>query len=90
MKAFQITSKISIIAAVNHSHIATLDKEADFDQIILRVRNGDKFVNFRITDLGETVTAQMFKNNKFDYEIRLTNDIRHEKAFQTILANYLQ
>lgn len=91
MKSFNITSKISLIAPVSpgSSTTATMDSQADFNQIILRVRNGNKFVNFLVTDLGETVTAQFWQDHYKAYEIRLTNDIRHEKAFQTLMAQHL-
>lgn len=89
MEAFNVTSKITVIVPVNAGYVATFDSEADFDQVVLRVRNDKKFVDFHVTDLGDTVTMRAWQNGKMVQDFRLTNDIRHEKAFQTLLAVYL-
>lgn len=89
MESFNVTSKICINIPQDLGISATADREADFDQIILRVRLGNKFVNFLVTGLGETVTAQFWGDYHKQYEICLTNDIRHEKAFQTLMAQHL-
>lgn len=90
MESFNVTSKICINIPQDVLGIsATADREADFNQIILRVRLGNRFVNFLVTDLGETVTAQFWADYHKQYEIRLTNDSRHEAAFQALLSNHL-
>ncbi len=89
MNSFNVTSEISIAIPQADGVTATVDREADFNQIALRVRVGKKFVNFLVTDIGSTVTAQFWNDYQKSHEIRLTNDRRNEKAFQTLIENHL-
>lgn len=87
MKTFAITSKISI--NVEETNSATFDKEADFGQIVLRVRNGDKYVNFRVTGFGETVTLEFYRGDKFSHDICLRNEPLRGYALQTLMDRLL-
>lgn len=89
MNSFNVTSEISIDIPQADGVSATVDREADFNQIALRIRVGKKFVNFLVTDVGSTVTAQFWNDYHKSHEIRLTNDRRNEKAFQTLIENHL-
>lgn len=87
MKTNFITSKIAIDK--NDSCTSVFDAEADFNQIVLRIRKGDKFVNFRVTNLGDTVTCEFWDKTCLDYDICLRNEPLHAKAFQTLVDNFL-
>lgn len=87
MKTFAITSKISI--NVEGPIFATFDKEADFDQVVLRVRNGEKYVNFRVTHLGDNVTLEFYQGDKFSHDICLRNDPLRAEALQTLMDKFL-
>lgn len=89
MKSYFITSRITIAVNTENGHIGTFDSQANFNQIVLRIRNGSKFVNFRVTDLGDTVTAELWEGNKKFYDFKLTNETLHAKVFQTLADNHL-
>jgi len=87
MKHFEITKKV--IIAVPDNFAATYDAEADFGQIILRVRNGSKMVNVRVTHLGDMVTVETWDGNKKFYEIALSNDVVNGAALNTLVNFHL-
>lgn len=87
MEHFKVSSKIGVL--VSPVFKATYDKEADFDQVVLRVRNGEKFVNFRVTDLGDAVTIEFNEGFRLSHNITLKNDAFHGAAFQTMMDNFL-
>lgn len=89
MESFNVTSKICVSIPNVLGIRATADSQADFDQICLRIRLDEKFVNFLVTHLGEMVTAQFWNGNKKTYEVSLTNDARHERAFAGLVSNHL-
>lgn len=87
MKIHFITSKIAVNTP---DEVKTVfDAEADFNQIVLRIRKGNKFVNFRVTNLGDTVTYEFWEGTEMCYDICLRNDPFHAKAFQTLVDNFL-
>lgn len=89
MKFYNITSKIIVAVNTENGHIGTFDSQADFNQIVLRIRNGSKFVNFRVTDLGATVTVELWDGKKKFYDFKLTNETLHAKVFQTLIDHHL-
>ncbi|AWD90248.1 hypothetical protein [Dickeya phage Sucellus] len=89
MSSYKITHNINIYVDKDLGLEVSYDKNADFDQIILRVRNGVKFVNFRVTDLVDTVQAEFWHGYKSEYVIVLINSHIHQQAFQTMMDNFL-
>ena len=87
MKHFEITKKI--IVAVPEAFEATYDGEADFGAIVLRVRNGSKMVNVRVTHLGDMVTVETWDGNKKFYELSLSNDVANGGALNTLVNFHL-
>ncbi len=88
MKHFNITSKVRI--RVSDAFTATEDKNADFNQIVLRVRNGDKFVNFRVERLGEVITIEFFRCGCYaQASLTLINHSLHNLAFQSVMDQFL-
>lgn len=89
MTTFNVTSKIAITSPAGVC-VATIDKEADFDQIVLRIRKGEIFVNFRVVNLGSHVSIEFWDKYRMNNAVVLPNDNGSQSAFQTMMELYFK
>lgn len=88
---------ISYILSVNIPDIGgtvvTVDKEADFEQIILearRVNNGvNKVVKIRLVNVGSKVETEFWEDNRLKKTVRINHDDNAHYPIDSDIRNFL-
>ncbi len=87
MKSHVITSKVTLTLPSAYGSVA--DKEADFDQISLRVRKGARYVNVRVVSLGDKIALELFEGYRKVREITIGNDSVNARVLDKDIVDFL-
>lgn len=87
MAILNITAKVGY--AVNVKFQNTFDPHADFNQIILRVRNGKKFVNVRVVDLGDAISLEFWDDVSKKTEFKVENKSFNQQVIHNTIDLFL-
>ncbi len=69
----ELTKKVAIIIARELDVVAVIDEEADFNQIIVRLRKGSLKMDFRIVKLGDEIELETWKASSIEDRKRFPN-----------------
>jgi len=87
MAFVNITSKMAIHVNVKYEN--NFDPHADFEQIVLRIRKENDFINIRVVDCGDAVCLEFFSNNKKTSEFKLRNEPFNQNAIHQMIEIHL-
>jgi len=86
---YEITKKVSVNVPATEDVTVTRDGEADFNQIVLRVRSGAKKIDFRVVDLGDKIEVELWTGKSLDERVKVDNAARVSEQLTKWVVEHL-
>lgn len=84
----ELTKKVAVIVPRELDVVAVIDEDADFNQIIVRLRKGSLKMDFRIVKLGDEIELETWKGSSIEDRKRVPNKEEWSEAINEDIATF--